>query len=171
MSLQYRVDLVTGATTKARSLSASRLTAEEQSPGQLEVNVIFTNPEATALALKYAASFATDLTGRIRLRAAIVVPLQLPFDQPPVSISFMERLLSDLVCRMKDASRATVHLYLCRNRLQTLLQVLSPNSLVIIGGRKRWWPTTESRTVKVLQSKGHRVVFVSLRRGADAVGN
>jgi hypothetical protein len=133
--------------------------------GRLEVNVIFTDPAATAVALQYAASLARHLSGRISLRAPLVVPLRLSLDESPVSVRFMERRLSDLVCRLgEDAAGATVHLYLCRDRVEALLDVLSPDSLVVIGGRKRWWATEESRIAKALQSKGHRVVFVSVGR-------
>jgi hypothetical protein len=131
--------------------------------GQLEVNVIFTDHAATAVALQYAVSLARDLSGRITLRAPLAVPLRLSLDESPVSVRFMERSLSDLVCRLgEDAAGVTVHLYLCRDPLEALLEVLSPGSLVVIGGRKRWWATEESRIAKALRSQGHRVVFVSV---------
>src|ERR1017187_7688461 len=92
-----------------------------------------------------------------------------PLDKPPVSVRFTERLLSDLVCRLElDAFEPSVHLYLCRDQVETLLQVLSPNSLVVIGGRKHWWPTAERRVAKALRSKGHRVVFIGLKRGTKS---
>jgi hypothetical protein len=170
MSLQSKLALLGGAATKAWSQSVSGGIAEEQGVGQLEVNVIFTDPVATAAALQYAASLVQDLAGCIRLRAPIVVPLRLPLDESPVSVRFMEQRLSDLVRRLdRDAIEASVHLYLCRDRLETLLQVLSPDSLVVIGGRKRWWPTAESRMAKILRSKGHRVVFVSVGKGINAI--
>jgi hypothetical protein len=71
-----------------------------------------------------------------------------------------------LVCRLDlDAFEPSVHLYQCRDQVETLLRVLSPNSLVVIGGRKHWWPTPERRVARALQSKGHRVVFVGLQPG------
>ena len=134
-------------------------------PRRLEVNVIFTDAQATVVALKTAGSLARDLGACIRVRAAIVVPYALPLDKPPVSVRFTERLLSDLVSRLElDAFEPIVHLYLCRNQADTLLQVLSPNSLVVIGGRKHWWPTAERRMARALRSKGHRVVFIGLKR-------
>ena len=144
-------------------------TAEGLGPKRLEVNVIFTDPQATAAALKTAGSLARDLGACIRVRAAIAVPYALPLDKPPVSAGFIEELLSDLVCRLElDAFEPSVHLYLCRDQVETLLQVLSPNSLVVIGGRKHWWPTAERRVAKALRSKGHRVVFIGLKRGTKS---
>jgi hypothetical protein len=163
MSSQSKAGLLRGAGANAWPQSTNRDIAEEQGVGQLEVNVIFTDPAATAVALHYAASLARGLSGRISLRAPLVVPLRLSLDESPVSVRFMERRLSDLVYRLgEDAAGATVHLYLCRDRLEALLEVLSPDSLVVIGGRKRWWATEESRIAKALRSKGHRVVFVSV---------
>ena len=138
-------------------------------PRRLEVNVIFTDPHATAAALKTAGSLARDLGACIRVRAAIAVPYALPLDKPPVSVGFIEELLSDLVCRLElDTFEPSVHLYLCRDQIETLLRVLRPNSLVVIGGRNRWWPTAERRIARILQSKGHRVVRLGLMRNAGS---
>src|ERR1039458_7489140 len=137
--------------------------------GPLEVNVIFTDPHATAAALKTAGSLARDLGACIRVRAAIAVPYALPLDKPPVSVRFTEGLLSDLVCRLELGTfEPSVHLYLCRDQVETLLQALRPNSLVVIGGRKHWWPTAERRIARALRSKGHRIVFVGLKRGTKS---
>lgn len=147
----------------------TRPTPEGIGPGRLEVNVIFTDPQATVAALKTARTLARDLGACIRVRAVIVVPYALPVDQPPVSAGFVEELLSDLVSRMDlDDFEPSVHLYLCRNQIESLMHVLSPNSLVVIGGRKHWWPTAERRVAKALRSKGHRVVFIGLKSGTKS---
>jgi hypothetical protein len=137
--------------------------AEPSPMGRLEVNVIFTTPQATALALKTAAAFGAELDACIRLRAVIAVSLGLPIDSPQVSIPFMQRTLAQLVTQLDDRLNITIHLYVSRDRIKTLLWALRPNSLVMIGGRMRAWPTEESRTVRHLQAKGHRVVFIPLR--------
>lgn len=135
------------------------------SDGRLEVNVIFTNPLATAAALECAEALAQDLGAVIRLRAAIVVPFQLPLDEPPVSIAFTERQLTELVSRLDaDGFERAVDLYVCRDWQKTLLQVLSPDAPVVMGNSKRWWPTAENRLVKALRSKGHRVIVADGNR-------
>jgi hypothetical protein len=157
MDARYSASVI--ATRRERS--SNRQTVEGGWQERLEVNVIFTNPQATAVALRCAASLAQDLGAIIRLRAAIVVPLRLPLEQPPVSVTFAERLLSELVGEVDgDACERTVDLYLCRNWLEALRQVLNRNSLIVIGGRKRWWPTAERRLAKALRANGHRVVVV-----------
>src|ERR1019366_6334285 len=162
-------DQLDSAITKPERPSVSWEAAEGLGPRRLEVNVIFTDPQATVAALKTAGSLARDLGACIRVRAAIAVPYALPLDKPPVSVRFTERLLSDLVCRLElDTFEPSVHLYLCRDQVETLLQVLSPNSLVVISGRKHWWPTAERRMARALRSKGHRVVFIGLKKGTKS---
>jgi len=140
-------------------------TAVEQSPSRLEVNLIFTTQQATSRALETVECLARDLGACIRLRAAVVVPYPLAADESPVSIPFLERSLFDLVSRLeRDGFEATAHLYFCRDREKALLQVLEPNSLVVIAGKKRWWPTYTSRLAKALRFEGHRVVFVDTAR-------
>jgi hypothetical protein len=96
----------------------------------------------------------------------IAVPFPLPLNHPQVSIPFAEEVLSALVSEFEQNSLdITGHLYLSRNRVETFLQILQPNSLVLIAGRKRPWPTAESRIATKLQSEGHRVVFIPFRRG------
>jgi hypothetical protein len=53
-------------------------------------------------------------------------------------------------------------MYLCRDSSETLLAVLKPRSLVVIGGRRRWWPTREERLAKKLRGAGHEVIFAEL---------
>jgi hypothetical protein len=146
-----------------RSVTSETTAGTDSLP--LEVNVIFTEPQATSAALKAAESFARGLGACVRLRAAITVPWQLPLDQPPVSVSFFAQILRDLVDQQNpDALERTVHLYICRAWAETLLEVLRPNSVVVIGGRKHWWPTAESRLARALRAKGHQVVLVDFGR-------
>lgn len=135
--------------------------------GPLEMNVIFTEPEATVCALTFAQSLATELGACVRLHAAIAVPVALPIDQPPVSVAFMQEKLRVLASQVERAGfEPTAHLYLCRDRVPALLQVLKPNSLVLLGGRKRWWPTEASRLGRALRAAGHRVIFLDSRNQA-----
>jgi hypothetical protein len=145
----------------------------------LEVNVIYTNPRATAAALQCAESLARDLQATIRLRAGVVVPWQLPLDEPGVSLGFTERRLSGLLSRFSgDNAEHAVDLYVCRDWRETLLRVLDPNSPVVIGRGNRWWPGPENRLAKALRSKGYRVIVAESgsketpnRAGISAVAN
>jgi hypothetical protein len=142
---------------------------EETEPSrlaQLAVNVLFTDARATRTPLEAATRLAKTLEASIRVRAVMVVPFSLPLDRPQFSIPFLEEALSRLVTPFQQNSLdITAHLYLSRNRIATLLQVLQSNALVIRAGRKRPWPTAESRMAKRLQVKGHGVVVLPLRKG------
>ena|ERR1700719_3408150 len=155
MSNQYH-ETLTNSPSKI-----TRTAAPKFASGPLAVNVIFTDVQSTAAALKFAQSFARELGARISLRAAIAVPFQLPLDQPQISVAFLQDAMRELVAQLKSETfDPTIHLYLCRDRVWALSQVLNPNSLVVIAGRKRWWPTAETRMARVLRAKGHRVIFV-----------
>jgi len=146
--------------------------AARRAPEELEVNVLFTGVRATRAALRAAMELTRDLKASIRVRAIIAVPYRLPLDCPQVSIPFTEEVLSGLVSECEQNSLdITAHLYLSRNRIQTFLQILPPNSLVVIAGRKRPWPSSETRMAKRLQGEGHRVVFIPLETGDGMRGD
>jgi len=136
-------------------------TAEGRASTELELNVAFTDSDSTLAALRMAGNLALDVGARINLLVAHVVPFQFPLTRPPVDVAFTEQRLLDLAYKGAQGPLDTViHFYLCRDRRQALLQALKPNSLVVIGGRKRWWPTWESKLARMLRGQGHEVIFV-----------
>jgi len=158
MSNQYH-ETLTNSPSKITRTADPRFAS-----GPLAVNVIFTDVQSTAAALKFAQSFARELGASISLRAAVAVPFQLPLDQPQISVAFLQDAMRELVAQLKSETfDPTIHLYLCRDRVWALSQVLNPNSLVVIAGRKRWWPTAETRMARALRAEGHRVIFVDSR--------
>jgi hypothetical protein len=146
-----------------RSFAGENVCATSAEP--FEVNVIFTTREATAAALKASERLASGLADCIRLRAGIVVPLQLPLDQPLVSVEFFTKVLQEVAGQPgPDGLERSIHLYVCRDWVDTLLEVLKPNSVAVMGLRKRWYPTVESRLARVLRKKGIRLLLVDPRR-------
>lgn len=141
------------------SPSIRPLGAEEGGP--LEVNVIHTDQRDTVCALGFAARMARNLGACIRIRAAVPVPLQLQLDQSLISVQFIEKMLCDLARRFgAGVDEKTVQVYLCRDRIETLLRILGPHSLVVIAERRRWWRTPATRLAQALRDDGHDVVFV-----------
>jgi hypothetical protein len=53
----------------------------------------------------------------------------------------------------------SVQIYLCRDRFETLKSVLQRGSVVVVGGRKRWWPTKDERLARQLRRAGYEVLF------------
>ena len=130
----------------------------------LEVVVVFTGIPGTQAALNAAGAMASDLNTKVRLVAPQAIPYAYSIEQSPIAAGFTERLLADLVGKATNGSVETaIEIYRCRDRLRTLLEVLRPNSLIVIGGRKRIWPTKESVLAKKLRSHGHDVVFAQIQ--------
>jgi hypothetical protein len=55
-------------------------------PEPFEVNIVYTKPQPTFAALRFAESLVSGLNPSIHLRAVLSVPRQLPIDQSPVSV-------------------------------------------------------------------------------------
>jgi hypothetical protein len=133
-------------------------------PQSLSLNVIYTSPEATAAALSAAASLAKDMKPTIHVRAMISVARQHPIDYAFGAVQAVTRILIELLQRVGNGRcRFVLHVYICRNRMDTLLTALRPCSLLVIGGRKRLWPTLERRIARIVRTAGHSVAFVDDR--------
>jgi hypothetical protein len=131
--------------------------AIEQTESRLNVAVVFTSVEATLAALRKAGDLANRLGGRITIVVPQVVPFPLPTTSPPVLLDWNEQRFR--VIASESPVETTVLIYLCRDRLETLIAVLSPRSLVVVGGPRRWWPTAEERLARSLRRAGHEVIF------------
>ena len=122
----------------------------------LSVCVVFTSVPATLLALKRAASLASSLNARITLVVPQLVPYPLPLTSPPVLLDFNERRFRVIVSKIPVPT--TVRVYLCRDQLDALALALPPRCLVVVGARRRWWPTRETRLASKLRHAGHDVI-------------
>jgi hypothetical protein len=132
-------------------------TAPTTAETRLNVVVVFTNVASTLIALKKAGKLSAQLNTHITVLVPQVVPYPLPLESPPVLLEWNERRLR--VMAEESPVETTVKLYLCRDRIQALLPVLQPRSVVVIGGHKRWWPTPETKLASKLRSAGHEVIF------------
>ncbi len=124
---------------------------------KLNIAVIFTAVESTLAALKQAGVLASNLGARISLVVPQVVPYPLPLNKVPISPGFSERRFSVIAGQSRVETKVAV--YLCRDRMETLRTVLEPHSLVVVGGRRTWWPTAEKRLAAGLRRAGHEVIF------------
>jgi hypothetical protein len=140
--------------------------ATEETESRLNVAVVFTSVEATMAALRKAGALANRLSGRITLVVPQVVPYPLPLTSPPVLLDWNEKRFREIAS--ESPVETTVLIFLCRNWLETLSAVLSPRSLVVVGGRKRWWPTAEKRLARQLRRAGHEVIFTETGRASNA---
>jgi hypothetical protein len=97
------------------------------------------------------------LGARIKLLVPQVVPQPLPLDTPPVLVEFNENRFR--VIASQSPVETSVQIYLCRDRLATLTSTLKPGSIVVLGGKKRWWPTKEETLARQLRRAGYEVLF------------
>jgi len=129
--------------------------SDETNP--LEIFVVYTSVQATVIALTRAAALAKGLNARLRFVMLNLIPYPLPLETPPVRCDFSERRLLDIV--IASPVETTVQLCMCRQRFETLVALLRPRSLVVIGGRKTWWPTKEEKLARELGRAGHEVIL------------
>lgn len=124
---------------------------------QLNIAVVFTSVESTLVALKEAGQLANSLSARITLVVPQVVPFPLPLETPPVLVEFNENRFR--VMASQSPVETSVQIFLCRDRFETLASVLKPGSIVVVGGRKRWWPTKDETLARQLRRAGYEVLF------------
>jgi len=102
---------------------------------RLNIAVVFTTVEATLPALRKCGVLANSLGALVTLLVPQVVPHPLPLETPPALVEFNEQRFRLISCN--SPVETTVRIFLCRDRLETLKSVLSPRSLVVLGGRSR----------------------------------
>jgi hypothetical protein len=129
---------------------------------RLNVHVVCTNLERANLksigaAHRLAGKLARNLGARVTVLAAQVVPYPLPLERPPVPIEFTERALLRMVC--DEEVETAIEVRLCRDSEETIREALPPGSVVVMGGRRRWWPIREWIFAWRLRRDGHHVIY------------
>jgi hypothetical protein len=122
------------------------------------VYVVFTSIEDTLAAVHVAGDFAKALGVPVTLIHFRTVHYPLPVDEPtgvsPVETdAFIKRL-------REEGHDIRVRVCLCRDWRRALPSALMPHSLVVLAGRRAWWPTESERWRRALETAGHFVVFV-----------
>ena len=128
----------------------------------LHVHVVCTNLEGANFksiraAYRLAGVLARDLGARVTLLAAHVVPYPLPLEKPPVAIEFIEQAVVRMVGEQEVETAIAIRL--CRDSEETIRGALAPGSVVVIGGRKRWWSIREWMLAWKLRRDGHHVIY------------
>ncbi len=144
------------------------------SDAKLRVTVVATTSEGTVAALRAAAELTKHLSSHIALVAPEVVPMRLPLEKPAVSIEFLKRRYLALVSDAGITDELiAIQIWLCRDPEQSLQHVLSPHSVIVIGGSASWWNRRERKLANWLRTQGHHVVFVdsATNRGAAFESN
>lgn len=130
--------------------------------------VVCTSRDDTLAAARVAAVIAKAMGATVTLVHTCHVPDSLSPDtdaeEPtgPDAQDCLEQLRSEGI-----AARARV--YMCRRgeRLRAIQSAFRSRSLVVIGGRRSWWPTGAERLRRRLEGAGHLVLFVDRLRKGD----
>ena len=133
------------------------LVSEGRALQHADVCVLFTSPDETVGALRVASDLARLLGGEVRLVDFRVVPMGAPIDAP-TGLSRIETTFLDRV--RAEAIDVRVDVYVCRNASHAIPRVFNRQSLIVIGGRRRRWPTRAERWRRMLERRGHLVLFV-----------
>jgi hypothetical protein len=123
---------------------------------RFELAVVFTSFDATVAAVKMAGALARGLAAHITLLVPQVVPYPLSLEDPPLVLDFIRQRLGEIAS--DSPVDTTIRHYFCRDRIVALAAVLRPGSIVVIGGRKKWWPTREKTLARRLRQFGHEVI-------------
>ncbi|HUI82191.1 MAG TPA: hypothetical protein VLY24_29920 [Bryobacteraceae bacterium] len=129
----------------------------ETEDATLKITVVYTSDEATLAAMREAAVLAGSLQAKVTLVYPQIVPYPRPITTSPVEPAFTERRLRNLASQVPLDT--DIHICLCRDPQDALNTELRPHSVVVVGGRKRWWPTGEMSLARKLRRAGHEVIF------------
>jgi hypothetical protein len=121
------------------------------------VYVVFTSIEDTIAAVRVAGDLAKSLDVPVTLVHFRTVRYELPVDEPggmsPVETdAFIDRLRA-------EGLDIRVRVYLCRDRRPAIPLAFKCHSLIVVAGRRGWWPSESERWRRMLEAAGHFVVL------------
>jgi len=131
------------------------------------VHVVATTLSGTRAAMRAAAALAKGVESRVHVIAARQVSADSSSDQQSASA----RAFAQEIMQWPETRSARVNVLpcLCR-RLSDVAQLLTPRSVVVIGGRSRWWwASREQRLADTLTAEGYQVLFVPADEEPDIV--
>jgi hypothetical protein len=124
-----------------------------------QVYILFTSVDDTLRAVRAAVPLARAMNRGVAIvhfRAiAFGEPLDAPTGVSPIETdSFRARLNAEV----PGAHR---RVWPCRDPRVAMSTAFAWDSLIVMAGRRRWWPTREDRWRQTLEALGHTVVFVN----------
>ena len=119
--------------------------------------VVFTSFDETLAALRVARELAETPETIIRLVDFQIVPVGAPVDAPvgrsPLETEAFQRQVRAV------GGNVRMNVYVCRDVRYALPMVFRKHALILLGARHRWWPTRSKRLRRVLEARGHLVLF------------
>lgn len=130
----------------------------QAAPTRGRVYVVFTDIEGTLRAVRVARRLAPAFGGRVTVVHFRPLDFGAPLDAPAgISPAETEGFRARLEAEGLDVD---VNVCVCRDARRALPTVIDAQSLVVVGGHRRWWPTGADRWRRILEAAGRLVVFV-----------
>lgn len=136
--------------------------ARDLHPAKLDLVVPFTTFRQTRAALDEAGRMAPALNADVRLVKIQVIPYPLQLNETPVYLGFLQQQLEHL----RAGTTARSELHFAREFEPALRDTLSNESVVVLVGKRRPWPTRIERLAASLREEGHPVILVLGDHGA-----
>jgi hypothetical protein len=114
----------------------------------------------TREALAAARAMTRGLSASIALVAVHVIPYPAPFHVSDLVRRHLEARLESAAGDGPDRADATI--VLARSVEEGFRAAAECGGTIVVGSRKRWWPTRERRLARTLERCGCRVVLVRL---------
>jgi hypothetical protein len=130
------------------------------SGADIEIVVPYTEWALAEAVLKRAAVLTAGLKATIHLIAVHALPYPLPFRCPASVHAHLVEQLVDLASQCPLSVEPQV--VLARYYEDGFRHVLKPASVVLIGARKRLWPTREEKLARTLARDGHQVALLHI---------
>jgi hypothetical protein len=122
-----------------------------------EVIVLFTTHSGTLAALQTASRLGAKLGAPPQVVMLYEVPYTLPLEERAIPEGFRENEVRAL--KRDFHGEVLLRICLCRHPRQILRQVLPPRALIVMGAKKRWWPSREGRLARMLRKEGYELVI------------
>ena len=120
--------------------------------------VVHSQPAITAAVLRRAADLVAGLNASVLLVAVHTVPFPAEFSSALASHAHLVGEMADLASEC--ALPVTPHVVMARWRDEGLRFLLREESTVLVGSKKRSWPTQEEQLARVLAKDGHKVILL-----------
>jgi hypothetical protein len=138
--------------------TATGLPKQTGTAADLRVVVLYTTPELTKEALRYAAALGNGLNVNLTLLDIQVVPYACPMDRPPIDREFSRLRLEKLA--QESGASVQVEVVYARDREKALVRRLSAGSLVLIPVKGFLGRLFQKPLMRKLSKHGHDVVLV-----------
>lgn len=126
-----------------------------------QIVVVATTDDGTTAALREAKRLSAQF---VSARIVVLVPRVVsPLTPPdgPREDAVMTRQYRELVSRA--GAEAAVHVCVCRRHDDMLRSMVSKQSIIVVGGRCRWWwPTSEEQIARNVKRMGYSSCFVEV---------